>query len=80
MNEVRAMRNKAALAHKRSFFVRMVSDPKIYNPGINQTPPPTAATPSTPPFLGLTEAAAAAAAVAAATPPPESPQGKAITE
>ncbi|XP_026329479.1 tyrosine decarboxylase isoform X2 [Hyposmocoma kahamanoa] len=33
------------LAHKRSFFVRMVSDPKIYNPAIN-TPPPASATPA----------------------------------
>lgn len=26
--------DKARLAYKRSFFVRMVSDPKIYNPKI----------------------------------------------
>ena len=29
-----AERNKAALKTKRSFFVRMVSDPKLYNPKI----------------------------------------------
>ncbi|KAG5678534.1 hypothetical protein PVAND_008201 [Polypedilum vanderplanki] len=28
-------RKKHTLAQKRSFFVRMVSDPKMYNPGIN---------------------------------------------
>ncbi|KAJ8981620.1 hypothetical protein NQ317_000848 [Molorchus minor] len=27
-------KKKETLAHKRSFFVRMVSDPKIYNPSI----------------------------------------------
>ena len=27
-------RNKATLKQKRSFFVRMVSDPKLYNPKI----------------------------------------------
>lgn len=30
-------RKKQTLAQKRSFFVRMVSDPKIYNPAINKT-------------------------------------------
>lgn len=49
LNVERARRNRAALAHKRSFFVRMVSDPKIYNPAINKTPPPVPTTPSTPP-------------------------------
>ncbi|KAF9802353.1 hypothetical protein SFRURICE_009035 [Spodoptera frugiperda] len=49
LNEERARRNKAALAHKRSFFVRMVSDPKIYNPAINKTPPPVPTTPGSPP-------------------------------
>jgi tyrosine decarboxylase len=28
------------LAQKRSFFVRMVSDPKIYNPAINKAGTP----------------------------------------
>ncbi|XP_063359548.1 tyrosine decarboxylase [Cydia amplana] len=49
LNEERARRHRAALAHKRSFFVRMVSDPKIYNPAINKTPPPVPATPGSPP-------------------------------
>ncbi|CAF4773546.1 unnamed protein product [Pieris macdunnoughi] len=49
LNVERARRNRAALAHKRSFFVRMVSDPKIYNPAINKTPPPVPTTPLTPP-------------------------------
>ncbi|KOB77527.1 Aromatic amino acid decarboxylase [Operophtera brumata] len=40
----------SALAHKRSFFVRMVSDPKIYNPAINKTPPPIATNPKGPYF------------------------------
>lgn len=48
LNVERARRNRAALAHKRSFFVRMVSDPKIYNPAINKTPPPVP-TPASPP-------------------------------
>ncbi|KAK4875667.1 hypothetical protein RN001_012089 [Aquatica leii] len=33
-----ARKTKETLAHKRSFFVRMVSDPKIYNPSIAKTP------------------------------------------
>ncbi|CAB3236454.1 unnamed protein product [Arctia plantaginis] len=49
LNEERTRRHRAALAHKRSFFVRMVSDPKIYNPAINKTPPPVANTPGSPP-------------------------------
>lgn len=48
LNEERARRQKAALAHKRSFFVRMVSDPKLYNPAINKTPPPVGTCPCTP--------------------------------
>ncbi|KAF5272233.1 hypothetical protein FQA39_LY01315 [Lamprigera yunnana] len=32
-----ARKSKEGLAHKRSFFVRMVSDPKIYNPSIAKT-------------------------------------------
>lgn len=31
-------KRKHTLAQKRSFFVRMVSDPKIYNPTIAKTP------------------------------------------
>ncbi|XP_049866614.1 aromatic-L-amino-acid decarboxylase [Pectinophora gossypiella] len=42
-------KTRVALAHKRSFFVRMVSDPKIYNPGINKTPPPAPMSPMSPP-------------------------------
>ncbi|XP_026494990.1 tyrosine decarboxylase [Vanessa tameamea] len=51
LNEERARRHRAALAHKRSFFVRMVSDPKIYNPAINKTPPPMPTSPGTPPSV-----------------------------
>lgn len=32
-------KKKQTLAHKRSFFVRMVSDPKIYNPSIAKSIP-----------------------------------------
>ena len=32
-------KKKETLAYKRSFFVRMVSDPKIYNPSIAKTIP-----------------------------------------
>lgn len=32
--ELLERKKKETLAHKRSFFVRMVSDPKIYNPSI----------------------------------------------
>lgn len=32
-------RKKDDLAYKRSFFVRMVSDPKIYNPKIARSSP-----------------------------------------
>lgn len=34
-------KKKETLAYKRSFFVRMVSDPKIYNPSIAKTLPST---------------------------------------
>lgn len=34
-------KKKQTLAHKRSFFVRMVSDPKIYNPSIAKALPST---------------------------------------
>jgi aromatic-L-amino-acid decarboxylase len=33
-------KKKHTLAQKRSFFVRMVSDPKIYNPAINKAGTP----------------------------------------
>ncbi|XP_043203648.1 tyrosine decarboxylase-like isoform X1 [Amphibalanus amphitrite] len=36
-----AKKNREALRHKRSFFVRMVSDPKLYNPKIVKTLPRT---------------------------------------
>lgn len=34
-----AERKKDDLAYRRSFFVRMVSDPKIYNPKIARSSP-----------------------------------------
>lgn len=34
-------KKKQTLAYKRSFFVRMVSDPKIYNPTIAKALPST---------------------------------------
>lgn len=37
-------KNKETLAQKRSFFVRMVSDPKIYNPAINKAGTPRLST------------------------------------
>ncbi|VVD03552.1 unnamed protein product, partial [Leptidea sinapis] len=54
LNDDRTLRSRAALAHKRSFFVRMVSDPKIYNPTINKSPPPQPQTPNSPPPVVLT--------------------------
>lgn len=36
ITEILDRKRKETLAHKRSFFVRMVSDPKIYNPAINK--------------------------------------------
>ncbi|XP_063232615.1 tyrosine decarboxylase-like [Bacillus rossius redtenbacheri] len=39
VSEMVARRHREALAHKRSFFVRMVSDPKIYNPKIAKALP-----------------------------------------
>ncbi|GJQ71430.1 Tdc2 [Trypoxylus dichotomus] len=39
VSEMLDKKRKETLAHKRSFFVRMVSDPKIYNPSINKTLP-----------------------------------------
>ena len=37
MYEMLDRKKKETLAYKRSFFVRMVSDPKIYNPKIAKT-------------------------------------------
>ncbi|XP_074026533.1 tyrosine decarboxylase 2 isoform X1 [Leptinotarsa decemlineata] len=39
--ELLERKKKETLAHKRSFFVRMVSDPKIYNPSIAKSMPST---------------------------------------
>ncbi|XP_019873389.1 tyrosine decarboxylase isoform X2 [Aethina tumida] len=39
--ELLQRKQKETLAHKRSFFVRMVSDPKIYNPSIAKALPST---------------------------------------
>lgn len=36
ITEILDRKRKETLAQKRSFFVRMVSDPKIYNPAINK--------------------------------------------
>lgn len=41
ITEILDRKRKETLAHKRSFFVRMVSDPKIYNPAINKAGPGT---------------------------------------
>lgn len=38
--EILDRKRKQTLAQKRSFFVRMVSDPKIYNPAINKAGTP----------------------------------------
>lgn len=40
LSEILDRKKKETLAHKRSFFVRMVSDPKIYNPNISKAGPP----------------------------------------
>lgn len=40
MTEIVDRRKTHTLAQKRSFFVRMVSDPKIYNPAINKAQTP----------------------------------------
>lgn len=39
MFELTDRKEKEKLAYKRSFFVRMVSDPKIYNPKIAKALP-----------------------------------------
>lgn len=39
--ELLKRKKKETLAQKRSFFVRMVSDPKIYNPSIAKSLPST---------------------------------------
>lgn len=40
LTEIMDRKRKETLAQKRSFFVRMVSDPKIYNPAINKAGTP----------------------------------------
>lgn len=40
ITEIMDRKRKETLAQKRSFFVRMVSDPKIYNPAINKAGSP----------------------------------------
>lgn len=40
LTEIIEKKKKETLAQKRSFFVRMVSDPKIYNPAINKVGTP----------------------------------------
>lgn len=40
ITEIMDRKRKETLAQKRSFFVRMVSDPKIYNPAINKAGTP----------------------------------------
>ncbi|XP_055317944.1 tyrosine decarboxylase isoform X2 [Sitodiplosis mosellana] len=42
--EIMDRKRKETLAQKRSFFVRMVSDPKIYNPAINKAGTPRMST------------------------------------
>lgn len=37
VSEILDRKKQQTLAYKRSFFVRMVSDPKIYNPSIAKT-------------------------------------------
>lgn len=40
LTEILDRKKKETLAQKRSFFVRMVSDPKLYNPAISHTGTP----------------------------------------
>ncbi|XP_059620462.1 tyrosine decarboxylase [Phlebotomus argentipes] len=44
LTEILDRKKKETLAQKRSFFVRMVSDPKIYNPAINKAATPRIST------------------------------------
>lgn len=44
LTEILDRKRKETLAQKRSFFVRMVSDPKIYNPAINKAGTPRMST------------------------------------
>ncbi|GAB0096138.1 Aromatic-L-amino-acid decarboxylase [Sergentomyia squamirostris] len=44
LTEIMDRKKKETLAQKRSFFVRMVSDPKIYNPAINKAGTPRIST------------------------------------
>lgn len=41
ITEILDRKREETLARKRSFFVRMVSDPKLYNPAINKAGPGT---------------------------------------
>jgi tyrosine decarboxylase len=50
--EINEDRKKHTLAQKRSFFVRMVSDPKIYNPAINKAGTPRMSIEVTSPTTG----------------------------
>lgn len=49
--EITDTRKNHTLAQKRSFFVRMVSDPKIYNPAINKAGTPRVSTDITSPIF-----------------------------
>lgn len=49
VTEIVDRRKTHTLAQKRSFFVRMVSDPKIYNPAINKAQTPRISTDTTSP-------------------------------
>lgn len=51
--EITDNRKIQTLAQKRSFFVRMVSDPKIYNPAINKAGTPRVSTDIMTPTDGL---------------------------
>lgn len=54
LREITDNRKIPTLAQKRSFFVRMVSDPKIYNPAINKAGTPRVSTDITSPTDGTT--------------------------
>lgn len=51
ITEILDQKRKQTLAQKRSFFVRMVSDPKIYNPAINKAQTPRVSGDSFSPIL-----------------------------
>lgn len=52
ITEIINKKKKDTLAQKRSFFVRMVSDPKIYNPAINKAGTPKLSADVLSPILG----------------------------